>query len=48
MERLLLDTNIFIDVMRGHTPTALKLDQLARTYRLVTSVVTYLELIEGC
>lgn len=48
MERILLDTNILIDVMRGYEPAALRLDQLIRTHELLTSVVTYLELIEGC
>ena len=48
MERILLDTNILIDVMRGYEPTALRLDELITTHELVTSVVTYLELVAGC
>ncbi|MEL7068492.1 MAG: type II toxin-antitoxin system VapC family toxin [Cyanobacteria bacterium J06581_3] len=48
MGRILLDSNILIDVMRGYEPTALRLDELIATDELVTTVVTYLELVEGC
>jgi predicted nucleic acid-binding protein len=48
MPQILLDTNIFIDMIRGYDPTIQRVKQLENTAEIVTSVITCLELIVGC
>lgn len=48
MARVLLDTDIIIDVIRGYKPTIQRLERLELTAEITTSVVTCLELIVGC
>ncbi|MEL6260227.1 MAG: PIN domain-containing protein [Cyanobacteria bacterium J06626_6] len=48
MARLLLDTNILIDIMRGYEPTIQRAKQLEQSFELVSSTVTYLEIVAGC
>jgi tRNA(fMet)-specific endonuclease VapC len=48
MADLLLDTNVLIDFLRGHTPAVRFLAERERADRLLCSVVTAFELHEGC
>ena len=48
MTRILLDSNILIDVIRGYALTAEQVDQLQESNELVISAITYLELLGGC
>ena len=47
-ERILVDTDILVDVARGLTEADAFLADAARVYRLAISSVTEMELIVGC
>lgn len=42
---ILVDSDILIDILRGHQPAATALDQLSKSTQLATSIVSIMELI---
>ena len=47
MSKMLIDTNIIIDYLRGHQPAKVFFDKLRSTGELIISVVTKMELYTG-